>query len=102
MDDTFLLFGSTEHVGNFLKNLTKQKKNMSFTSEIEQNESLSFLNNKTNHESNKFLTSVYRKLTFIGVFRNFESFISKCYKRSLTEDLVYAPIWRRFMRKLVL
>ena len=102
MDDTFLLFGSTEHVGNFLKNLIKQKKNMSFTSEIEQNESLSFLNNKTNHESNKFLTSVYRKLTFSGVFRNFESFTSKCYKRSLTEGLVYAPIWRRFMRKLVL
>ena len=36
-----------------------------------------------------FVTSVYRKPTFSGVFTNFESFISKCYKRSLIDTLLY-------------
>ena len=36
-----------------------------------------------------FVTSVYRKPTFSGVFTNFESFTSKCYKRSLIDTLLY-------------
>ena len=38
---------------------------------------------KINPENNKLVTSVYRKLTFSGVFTNFESFISKSYKCNL-------------------
>ena len=63
VDSTFLLLHSTEH--------------------------LSFLDIKISHENNKFVTSFYRKLTFSGVFTNFESFISKCYKRSLIDTLLY-------------
>ena len=56
---------------------------------MEQNDSLSFLDIKISHENNKYVTSVYRKPTFSGVLANFESFIDKCYKRSLIDNLLY-------------
>ena len=37
MDNTFLLFCSTEHVEKLKKHLNKQNKNIAFTSEMEQN-----------------------------------------------------------------
>ena len=54
----------------------KQHKNIAFTSQMEQNGSLSFLDIRISRENNKFVTSV-------------ESFISKCYKRSLIDTLLY-------------
>ena len=61
VDDTFLLFRSTEHVEKFKKYINKQHKNISFPSEMEQNGSFSFLDIKMNRENNKFVTSVYQK-----------------------------------------
>ena len=86
MDDTYLLFRSTEDVKTFKTYLNNQHKKIYFTSKMEQNGSLSFLVTKINRENNKFVTSVYRKLTFRGVFTKFASFISKSYKRSLIPD----------------
>ena len=60
-----------------------------FTSEIEENGLLSFLDIKISRENNKFVTSVYRKPTFSGVFTNFESFIPDIYKRGLIETLLH-------------
>ena len=40
-------------------------------------------------ENRKFVTSVYRKPTFSGVFTNFKSIISKSYKRRLINTLLY-------------
>ena len=57
MDDTFLLFCSTEHVEKFKKYLNKQHKKTSFTSEMKQNGSLSFLDIKINCENTKLDTS---------------------------------------------
>ena len=88
-DDTFLLFRSAEHVEKFKKYLNKQHRNIAFTYEMEQNDSLSFLDNKISRENNKFVSSVYRKPTFSGVFTNIESFTWKCYKRSLIDTLLY-------------
>ena len=44
---------------------------------------------KISQENNKFVTSVSRKLTFNGVLTNFETFISKSYKGSLIDTLLY-------------
>ena len=41
---------------------------------------LSFLEIKIGGENNDFTTSVYPKLTFRGVYTNFESFILNSYK----------------------
>ena len=107
VDDTFVLFRSKDHVEKFRNYLNKQHKNIKFTSEIEKNGSLSFLDIKISRENNKFVTSVYRKPTFSGVFTNFESFIPDIYKHALTETLLhrisdYAPIMRTFIGKLKL
>ena len=74
--DTFLLFRTKYHVEK-----SKQYKNIKFTSKIEENGSLSFLDITITRENNKFVTSVYRKPTFSGVFTNFESFIPEMHER---------------------
>ena len=89
MDVTFLLFCSTEHAEKSKKYLSTQHKNIAFTSEMEQNGSLSFLDIKVSCENNKFVTSVYQKPTFSRVFTNFESLFSKCYKPSLIDTSLY-------------
>ena len=53
------------------------------------NNSLTFLDIKTVREDNKFTTSVYHKLTFSGVFHNFESFILNSYKKALIFTLLH-------------
>ena len=40
-------------------------------------------------KSNKFVTLVYRKTTFSGVFTNFESFIPDMHKCGLSETLLH-------------
>ena len=89
VDDTFLLFCSAEHVEKLKKYLNKQHENNSFTSEVEQNGPLSFLDIKTNRKNKKFVTPVYLKPKFSGVCTNFESFVSKSYKRSLIDILLH-------------
>ena len=58
-----------------------------FTLEIEEKDSLSFLDITSSRDNNKFVTSVYRKPTFTGVLTNFESFIPGMYKSELIEKL---------------
>ena len=82
----------------FKNYLSKQHKNIKFMSEIEENGSLSFPDVTITPENNKFLTSVYRKSTFSGIFTNFESFIPEMHKRRLD----YAPVTRTFIGKLKL
>ena len=89
VDDTFLLYRSKEHIGKFGLYLNCQHPNIKFTSEIEENNSISFLDIKINRDNNRFLTSVYRKPTFSGVFTNFDSFIPLSYKSGLISSLLY-------------
>ena len=78
-----LLFPSTDNVEKFKKHLNKQGKNIALISEIEQNSPLLFLEIEISHKNNKFVTSIYQKST------SFEMFISKSYKCSLIETLIY-------------
>ena len=83
VDDTFLLFRSKHDIEKFRNYLNRQHKNIKFTSETENENSISFLYIRLTRDNNKFMTSVYRKLTFSGVFTNFGSFIPKSYKYNL-------------------
>ena len=89
VDDTFLLFRSKHHIEKFRNYLNRQHKNIKFTSETENENSISFLDIKITRENNKFMTSVYRKPTFSGVFTNFGSFIPKSYKYNLPFTLLH-------------
>ena len=89
VDDTFLLFRSYELIEKFRAYLNCQYPNIKFTSEIEENNCMSFLDIKIIRELNSFSTSVYRKPTFSGVFTNFDSFIPLSYKTGLIWSLLY-------------
>ena len=88
-DDTFLLFRDKSHIAPFVDYLNKQHPAMRFTSETEQNNTLSFLGINVNRENNNFTTSVFRKNTFTGLATNFSSFIPHIFKINLIRTLVY-------------
>ena len=50
---------------------------------------LSFLDINIFREKGKFVTNVYRKKTFSGVYTNFNSFIPETYKPGLIESLLF-------------
>ena len=89
VDDCFLLFKSFDHVPLFLYYLNHHNSNISFTSELEKDSKLHFLDIEISRSNGKFLTSVYRKLTFTGLFTHFHSFIPLAYKRSLVSCLIH-------------
>ena len=90
VDDTFLLFRSKHHIEKFRNHLNRQHKNIKFiSSETENENSISFLDTKITRDNNKFMTSVYRKPTFSGVFTNFKSSIPKSYKYNLLFTLLH-------------
>ena len=62
---------------------------MNFTSEEEVDDSLPFLDVFVMRDSGKFITSVYRKPTFSGVYTNYNSYIPLSYKTSLVSTLLY-------------
>ena len=69
--------------------MNKKHKNLKFTFDFEQSNSFSFLDVKITHGDKGFSTSVFRKGTCTGVFRNFESFIFDSYKTGLILTLLF-------------
>ena len=99
VDNTFLLFRSKEHIEKFCLYLNCQHPNIKFTSEIEDNNSIFFLDIKIKRDNIRFLTSVYQKPTFSGVFTNFDSYIPLSYKSGLISSLLYRA-FKFFIKKL--
>ena len=81
VDDIFVLFESSESADSFREYMSSKHQNITFT--VEKENSLSFLDIKICRKNGKFVTSVYRKPTFSGVFTNYESFIPTYQKRGL-------------------
>ena len=88
MDDIFLLFQKEDHVNKFEKYLSSRHKNINFKSEKEKDNCLSFLDVLVTR-SNGFITSVYRKKTFSGIYLNFHSFVPDIYKKGFISCLLY-------------
>ena len=74
MNDMFL-FDKPEHVQFLIEYINKKDKNMKFLIEIEIYGSLSPLDVKVFREKDNFVTSVFRKETFSGLYTNFIGFI---------------------------
>ena len=87
VDDTFLVFKSPSHVPLFLGYINSKHQNIEFTSEVESDDKLPFLDVLVKHEGSGFTTSVYRKPTFTGLTTKFTSFIPDQYKRNLVSTL---------------
>ena len=82
IDNCFVNFRSRNHVRPFLDYLNSQHPNIKFTSELETDSTLPFLDTLIDH-SDGFSTSVYRKSTFTGLFTNFDSLVPLSYKRGI-------------------
>ena len=75
VDNIFVLFNKPEHAQSFLEWISKKHENMKSAAKTEINGQLSFLGFKMFQENEKFLTSVFKKDTFSGVYSNSINFI---------------------------
>ena len=88
VDDIFVLFRSPDHLEKLKNYLNSKHGNIRFTCEKEHNNFMPFLDVLITRTSNGFKTSVYHKLTFSGVYSNFDSFIFEEYKVGLIFSLL--------------
>ena len=90
VDDCFLLFGTKAQCNVFFEYLNKQHPNIKFTKEVEQDQSLPFLDIKINQNQDGTLTtSVFRKPTYSGLYLNWRSYVPKQYKLGLVRCLLH-------------
>ena len=87
----YVLVENFDQAEKFKIYLNKKHKNISFTLELEENNKLSFLDIDVQRcdTSISFMTSIYRKPTFSGMYTNFKSFVSIKYKYALTSPLLF-------------
>jgi len=88
VDDIFILFHNPGQVNKFDKYINSRHPNMSFTKEIEKDQSLAFLDIDIK-KNEGFETSIYRKPTFSGVYLNFKSYSPLQYKKGLVNCLLF-------------
>ena len=74
---------------------------MSFLFELEKDGKMSFLDVETSQENAIFVTSIYRKPTFSGVYTRFERFLPSTHKFGMLYSLdinvlLYAQIGQSF------
>ena len=105
VNDIFVLFESAEHLSKFCNYFNTCHPSMSFFFEQEKNGKLSFLDIKVSREKGKFVTTVYRKPTFSGVYTHFESFLPTIYKFGMVYTLAYRCFkicsdWPKFHKEL--
>ena len=89
VDDIFVLFESAEHLQKFRNQFNTCHPNMSFSFEQEKNGKLSFLQIEVSREKGIFVTTVFRKPTFSGVYTHFENFLPTIYKFVMVDTLAY-------------
>ena len=83
VDDTYCLFRDRNHINMFLEYINYQHPNINFTTEIESENSLPFLDVLVTHDGSNFSTSLYRKKTFTGLYTEFPSLAPDKYKNNL-------------------
>ena len=85
----FVLFESAEDLSQFRAYLNTCDPNMYFSYEQEVNGKLSFLDLEVSRQQGKFVTTVYRKPFFSGVYTHFDSFWPKDYNVDTIYTLAY-------------
>ena len=89
LDDIFVLFIPKEHLKLSVNYMNSKHRNIKFTFETEDSNNFSFLDVKITLQIKGFVTSIFRKATFSGVFNNYDSFISDTYKLGLVRTLLF-------------
>ena len=89
VDDIFILCKSKEQLEKFQNYLNSKHPHITFTSEIEEEGKLPFLDMLINRNDGVIKTSVYRKPTFTGVYTHFHSFLPSMYKLGLLSTILF-------------
>ena len=84
-----MLLKTPEHVKPFIDYMNSKHKNINFSFETEKDEQMPFLDVNVFRENGKFVTTVYRKEIFTGVYTNFSSFIPLEHKFGLVYTLLH-------------
>ena len=106
VDDIFVLFRSQDHLIKFRDYFNKCHPNMNFLFGQQKNGKLSFLDVEVSRDGNTFVTSVYRKPTFSGVYKHFDSFLPSTYKIGMIYTLVFrcfriCSYWNKFHKEII-
>ena len=88
VDDIFALFEDENQVNKFTHYLNSRHTNIKFKVEKEVDFSISFLVILIT-KGTSFITSLYRKPTFSGVYLNFKSHVPLVYKKGLISCFLY-------------
>ena len=88
VNDIFVLFESSESADSFREYMSSKHQNINLIVEKENVGSLSFLDVRICRKNGKFVTTIYRKPRFSGVFTNYESFIPTYQNRGLLHTLL--------------
>ena len=83
------MFKRPEHVKPFVHYINSEHKNIKFFFKTEKDEQMPFLDVKVFRENGSFVTTVYRKEIFTGVYTNFSSFITLEHKLGLVYTLLH-------------
>ena len=89
VDDIFVMFETIEQFDLFKAYLNTKHRNIKFTSELEKDGKLPFLDMLIDRTNNKIITSIYRKPTFTGLYTRFECFLPSVYKFGLLYTLLF-------------
>ncbi len=89
VDDIFVLIKSNDHIAKLAEYFSSKHPNIKFTYELENDNTLPFLDVNVFRDAGKFSSTVHRKDTFSGVYSNFRSFMPETYKRGLVSTLLY-------------
>ena len=93
VDDIFATLKDKTTANAILEYLNKQHPNIRFTIEKEESKSLPFLDTRVVRNSDRYITKIYRKKTFTGVYLNWKSLTARKYKIGLINCLLNRT-WR--------
>ena len=90
VDDTFTMFENKDTANGFLQYLNSHHNSIKFTIEFEQDNEIPFLDILVKRcPDNTFVTSIYRKKTFTGLYTKWDLFTPRKYKLNLICTLTY-------------
>ena len=92
VDDTFCLFKNENDADSFLIQLNSMHPSLKFTVEKGSNHQFAFLDVFVHKTSTAFLTSVYRKPTFSGLYTRSELFCPQQRKINLIKTLIHRTL----------
>ena len=92
VDDTFVYFSSRNEALSFFQRLNILHPSLTFTMDEEKDNQLPFLDVLVERRSFAFVTSIYRKPTFTGLYLSWDAFAPKSRKVNLIKYLTFRAL----------